>query len=215
MPAKDRLEAYWVLDKHGKARPPKKMREDVVASKDDRVNIRSKQPSNAAPDRDHQVDQHFREFGQSKQPSNAAPDMTGNPIIPRIGEAFTEKQLYERFKVKNSGGIRPSIKNKVVILISSPSDQSWGRKYNDRVDVKNGVVEYDGEGDGDQEMARGNKSIIRYARDGDFKLLYFEKREPNRLVYRYTLEYVSHYMDTRPNSEGQNRRAIVFKLRIV
>ncbi len=63
-------------------------------------------------------------------------------------------------------------------------------------------------------MTRGNKSI-RDAKNRGFKLLYFEKQRRDHLVYRYTLEYVSHDTDMRPNSEGQNRRAIVFKLRIV
>ena len=161
----DLLDQYTVLDKHGKARLPNKMKEQgVVVPKDDRGNI------------------------QSKQPSNAAPDMTGNPITPRIGEEFTEKQLYKRFSVRNSGGIRPSIKNKVVILIDSYSDQMGG--YDDRVDKKNGIVYYVGEGNGDQEMTRGNKSI-RDAKNRGFKLLYFEKQRRDHLVYRYTLEYVS------------------------
>ena len=40
-------------------------------------------------------------------------------LLPQKDQKFTEKQLHDKFHVRNSGGIRPTIKNKSIILINS------------------------------------------------------------------------------------------------
>ena len=131
------------------------------------------------------------------------------------GDSFTERELYEMFNVRNSGGIRPSIKNKLVILISSAFTVKHGQgNYKDRDDLKNKILYYTGEGNQNQQMIRNNTHILNSQYNG-FRLLYFEKLYPNHLVFKSKVKYDSHFSETQVNSEGHPRKVIVFKLKIL
>ena len=52
-------------------------------------------------------------------------------IIPQKGEEFTENELQAQFGVRNSGGIRPSNKNKMIILINSFFSEKQGGYKNE------------------------------------------------------------------------------------
>ena len=135
--------------------------------------------------------------------------------IPKPGDSFTERQLYERFNIRNSGGIRPSNKNKVIVLISSFFTTNSGQgNYQDKIDEEDGIVYYVGEGDGDQQMIRNNRGILESKNRG-FRLLYFRKPEQNHVVFKFEVEYDSHVYLTQRNSEGRSRKVIQFKLRII
>ena len=92
-----------------------------------------------------------------------------------------KSQLYEKFQVKNSGGIRPTVKNKAIILINSFFSEHRGG-YKDYIDEKEGFVYLVGEGEGNQDLVRNNKSILESQYNG-FILLYFEKHVQNKLVF--------------------------------
>jgi hypothetical protein len=134
-------------------------------------------------------------------------------IIPQKGEEFTEKELYEQYTVRNSGGIRPSTKNKVIILINSFFSENQGG-YENETSGKSGFVYHVGEGEGDQEMKRNNKSIFETQYNG-YSMLYFDKPEQNRLFFRFKVEYDSHELERQTNSEGEDRDVIIFKLKII
>ena len=135
--------------------------------------------------------------------------------IPKPGDSFTERQLYERFNVRNSGGIRPSNKNKVIILIDSIFTVNIGQgNYQNKIDEENGIAYYIGEGNGDQQMIRNNKSVLESKNRG-FRLLYFEKPRQNHVVFKFEVEYDSHIYLTQDNSEGRSRKVIQFKLNII
>jgi hypothetical protein len=133
--------------------------------------------------------------------------------IPSSGEEFTEKELYEKFQVRNGGGIRPTRKNKAIILIKSFFAALQGG-YKDGIDEKSGIIYWVGEGEENQRLVRNNKSIYESKQNG-YKLLYFEKHGPNRLVFRFPVEYVSWSYDKQFNSRGRERQIIVFKLKII
>jgi len=71
-----------------------------------------------------------------------------------------------------------------------------------------------GEGEGDQEMKRNNKTIHESKQRG-FTLLYFDKHERNKLVFRFQAEYDSYKTEKQRNSEGILRNVIIFKLKII
>ena len=142
-----------------------------------------------------------------------SPNTLNTDVLPQEGEEFTEKQLYEKFQVRNSGGIRPTVKNKAIILINSFFSEHMGG-YKDHGDEKEGFVYYVGEGEGTQDFVRNNKSILESQYNG-FALLYFEKHVRDKLVFRYQLEYDSWTHEMQANSKGQNRQVIVFKLKII
>ena len=131
------------------------------------------------------------------------------------GDSFTERELYEMFNVRNGGGIRPSLRNELVILITSTSTMDYGQKnYKDEVDSVNQILSYTGEGKQNQQMTRNNKSILNSQYNG-FRLLYFIKSSPNHLVFKSKVKYDSHCNKTQVNSEGHPREVIVFKLKIL
>lgn len=133
--------------------------------------------------------------------------------IPKFAEEFTEKKLYAEFQVRNNGGIRPTRKNRAIILINSFfSDYQGG--YEDGVDEKTGFVYYVGEGDKDQKMVRNNKSILESKQKG-YTLLYFEKPKRDTLIFKFPLEYVSWSYKKQINFQGILRQVIVFKLKII
>jgi len=115
--------------------------------------------------------------------------------------------------VRNSGGIRPSVDNKAIILINSFFSEKQGG-YENETNEKAGFVYHVGEGGGDQEMKRNNKSILESKQKG-YTLLYFDKPEQNRLFYRFQVEYDSHEFERQTNSEGEDRDVIMFKLKII
>jgi len=134
-------------------------------------------------------------------------------IIPHKGEEFTEKELYTQFRVRNSGGIRPSVKNKVVVLINSYFSEKQGG-YENETNEKSGFVYHVGEGEGNQEMKRNNKSIYESKQNG-YAILYFDKPEPNKIIYRFQAEYDSWKSDRQKNAHGTPRNVILFKLKII
>jgi len=134
-------------------------------------------------------------------------------IIPQKGEEFTEKELYKQYNVRNSGGIRPSTKNKVIILINSFFSETQGG-YENEINEKSGFVYHVGEGEGNQVMKWNNKSIFETQYNG-YSMLYFDKPEQNRLFYKFEVEYDSHELERQTNSEGEERDVIIFKLKIV
>ena len=99
--------------------------------------------------------------------------------VPKLGDLFTEKQLYKKFNVRNSGGIRPSNKNNIIVLIDSIFSVNIGQgNYQNEIDEKEGIVYHIGEGNKDQQMIRNNKSILESKSKG-FRLLYFTKPSQN------------------------------------
>ena len=134
-------------------------------------------------------------------------------LLPQKDQKFTEKQLHDKFHVRNSGGIQPTIKNKSIILINSYfSDRKLGCK--NTIDESSGFVYLVGEGKQDQEFIRNNKHVLKSKQKG-FSLLYFEKPKEDELIFKYLLEYDSWKFDNQKNSEGMYRQVILFKLKII
>lgn len=128
--------------------------------------------------------------------------------IPRPGDIFTEKELSNKFGVQIQGGIRYTNKNNFVLLI----DSAHGN-YIDHVDEKAGMIIYTGAGlIGDQTWTAFNEKI----RDSDGKiLLYFQKPEPNKIIYKYRVTYVDHFYDNEEDQAGTVRKVIKFRLKIM
>ena len=159
------------------------------------------------------IQNNTKHQNKSTKEINENKNTVNQKIIPQKGEEFTEKELYEQFKVRNSGGIRPSTKNKVIILINSFFSEKQGG-YKNETSEKSGFVYHVGEGEGNQEMTRNNKSIYETKYNG-YAMLYFDKPEQNRLFYRFQVEYDSHEIQRQTNSEGKDRDVIIFKLKII
>ncbi len=138
-------------------------------------------------------------------------------IPPKKGEGFTNRELHERFGVSLQGGIRVSIKNRLIILISATFTDKMGQvEYEgDREDKENGILYYMGAGKyGDQKITRCNKSILDRGSGQGFRMFYFQKPKANNYVYRYEVKYDSYSCERGRDPNGKLRKVIIFKLRI-
>ena len=133
--------------------------------------------------------------------------------IPEKNESFSEEKLHEKYGVANSGGIRPSNDNKVIILINSQLPKTKGG-YNDKIDETDGTIIFTGHGETDQTLTKFNKSL-EYSKQKGYTLLYFERSNTNELVFRHKAEYIDYEIKSEKNLEGIERRAIKFKLKII
>jgi len=138
------------------------------------------------------------------------------PDIPESKQGFTEDELYEKFQVQKMGGIRFTTRHNRIIMVDSKQSN-----YADFIDERSGIVEYVGTGEGDQSLdpkdgdKKSGASFNRKLIDPESILLYFQKPEPNKLVFKYSLKYVSHHTVQEANKEGNQRNVIRFKLKII
>jgi len=132
------------------------------------------------------------------------------PSIPNKNEVFTEKELYQKFKTQTMGGIRFTKKHDMVILIDSVFSN-----YKDRMDEKKGIVTYTGTGEDDQDFESRSGKFNDRVRNPDSVLLYFQKPEPNKIIFRHVVKYQDYSFDTEENRKGVPRKVIKFRLKIV
>jgi len=136
--------------------------------------------------------------------------LSAKPEVPNQNEEFTEKELYERFGTQIMGGIRYTKKHNRVILIDSIFSN-----YKDNVDVEKGIITYIGTGEEDQNFESGIGKFNDRVRNPDSVLLYFQKPELNKIIFKHVVKYQDHHFDTEENKNGVPRKVIKFKLKIV
>ena len=133
--------------------------------------------------------------------------------FPKQGEIFTEKELRKKFDVRAYGGIRPTHKNKAIILVQSYASETQGN-YQNYIDEKNGIIIHTGHGTKDQSLRYFNKSLAESKQNG-YALLCFDKRTPNEIRFMHKAKYMSHEYITEKNSQGTERKVIKFRLKII
>ncbi len=136
------------------------------------------------------------------------------------GKEFTSKELHMMFKVKGQGGIRISLVNKIIFLVSAAKTSELNQTpYGDKYDEESGVLHYVGEGKyGDQEMTRLNESIRVHSECGEeerFRIFYFQmtgSKYPKKHICMGEMKYDSWSWDKQRDPNGKLRRVIIFKL---
>ena len=134
-----------------------------------------------------------------------------NVAIIKRKKRFTEDELSQAFKIKNTGGIRVSESNKLVILITLLHKETG---YKDEVDLEKGLIYYTGEGQEEQLVESGNKSI-KDAKKNGYIIFYFTKLSDDELIFQYIVKYDNDKSNTQPNDKGIERKAITFTLKII
>ena len=145
----------------------------------------------------------------AKRGFDEAPEMI-KPPMPEIGECFTDNEIQNEFMVQNRGGIRFTHKHNHVILIDSHFSN-----YKDVVNEEFGEIIYNGTGEEDQGFDAGVGKFNSKVRGKDSILLYFQKIEKNKIIFKYRVRYNSHSFVTEKNLDGNSRRVIKFKLKII
>ncbi len=124
------------------------------------------------------------------------------------GSVYNRQQLHADYGGSIQGGIAPSRDEPVVFLFTGGTGEEHGYQDDIRAD---GTVLYTGEGQiGDMEIVRGNRAISTHLEDGRELHFFTMDREGVRYVGQFL--YAGHFFEELPDSEGNLREGIRFKL---
>ena len=154
-------------------------------------------------------------------------EIVDNPISKfQIGHLYHHDEIWKPLGIGFSGGIRASIKNKLVVLFwNAPSedpqkekDDAFGRVniYEDYFDEKTGLYHYIGEGQvGDQTLdsgSGGNKRIVKAKEMGRTIHLFRQHEYDGKHEYLGEVELVETQTTRQNDIDGNDREVFVFLL---
>ena len=125
----------------------------------------------------------------------------------KIGTIFTNAELMEKFGVSNSGGMRRSLKNNLLILIHKKDSVYQDRWQDDK-------LLYTGMGlKGDQDIDFGQNKTLAQSRTNGVTVLLFNNPKSN--VYEYEGEVVlvgAPFYEKQYDAGNQVRQVVMFPL---
>lgn len=125
----------------------------------------------------------------------------------KIGTIFTNAELMEKFGVSNSGGMRRSLKNNLLILIHKKDSVYQDRWQDDK-------LFYTGMGlKGDQDIDFGQNKTLAQSRTNGVTMLLFNNPKSN--VYEYEGEVVlagTPFYEKQYDEGNQVRQVVMFPL---
>ena len=126
----------------------------------------------------------------------------------KIGTVFTNAQLMEKFGVSNSGGMRRSLKNNVLILVHKKDSVYQDRWQDDK-------LLYTGMGlKGDQDVNFGQNKTLAQSRINGVTVLLFNNPASN--VYEYEGEVMladKPFYEKQRDASNKERQVVIFPLR--
>lgn len=143
------------------------------------------------------------------------------PLVP--GEFYDQTTIRKKLSLGLSGGIRPSMKNKLVAVFMNAhepkplrSEDKFGRVnvYHDYYDHATGLYHYTGAGQiGDQKITSTNRSLAD-AKLNERKIHFFRQYNVgSKHQYVGEVEVVGRGIARQKDLEGKDREVIVFYLR--
>ena len=127
-----------------------------------------------------------------------------------VGQEYNRRQdIHGPYGGGQQSGMSPSGNYPLMFLFTGPGGEQHG--YHDRF-AADGRFFYTGEGQsGDMEFTRGNKALRDHVKN-DRQVLLFEQSRKGFCRYLGECVYTGHHYESRPDSEGHPRQAIVFEL---
>lgn len=141
----------------------------------------------------------------------------------QVGEFYIQKDITEKLKLSFSGGIRPSDKNKLIVVFmnahdpkSTVIDDPFGRVniYHDFYDHSTGLYHYTGAGQlGNQKLSGRNLSVVK-AKEMNRKIHFFRQYGVG-LKHQYIgeVEVVDRDTEIQKDAKNKNRKVIIFYLK--
>lgn len=126
-----------------------------------------------------------------------------------FGKIYNRRDLHQIYGGQRQGGISTPSKHNFLLLFTGEQGNKYG--YKDQW-IEDGLFLYTGEGQhGDMEFVRGNLAIQNHASDGkDLHLFEYVKKGGVRYIGQMVC--TGHQERRAPDSEGNDRRVIVFEL---
>jgi len=126
-----------------------------------------------------------------------------------LGQRYDRREIHDRFGGARYRGIAPSADHPLIFLVTGESGTEHG--YED--EFRGETFVYTGEGrEGDMEMMRGNRAIRDHRKDGRQLHLFEDRNEAWQVTYVGQFEYVDHFRQRLPDTNGEIREAIRFEL---
>jgi hypothetical protein len=135
-------------------------------------------------------------------------------IVFSPGQMYRRRELHKEYGGQRQGGISTPAKAPFVFLITGESGKQHG--YSDEW-TNDGVFLYTGEGQrGDMRLVAGNRAILDHRAKGKALQLFEQDRKDKRILrYLGEMEYAEHTYREAPDTDGKQRKAIIFHLRPV
>lgn len=142
-----------------------------------------------------------------------------------VGNLYTNEEIFKTLQVSNAGGVRPSVKDRVVkrlVIMTSLADTKIKQEnpYHDRLEKD--TLTYTAEGKlGDQTLSGKNRRIPDQA-DLDYPIHGFiqvasrrdRKFGPRRWKYLGLLEYLRYYPEHQLGTDQQLRQVWMFEFKV-
>ncbi|UNU74160.1 hypothetical protein LU293_04515 [Moraxella nasovis] len=130
--------------------------------------------------------------------------------LPAVGAILTHDELISTFSVANTGGMRRSLKNNVLVLIHKHDSV-----YHDR--WQNGVLLYTGMGlHGDQDMNASQNKTLAQSRTNGVNVLLFSSKYANEYKFEGEVALAADpYYETQQDESGKTRQVVIFPLRLL
>lgn len=148
-------------------------------------------------------------LGEEAVPVQTHPPANLQPVMFVPGQIYRRRDLHEKFKGQQQGGISTPANLPIVLLFTGESGHPYG--YDDEW-TSDQIFLYTGEGqEGDMVWARGNLAIRNHVEDGK-DLHLFQSVGSGDVKYIGQMIYVGHHEKRAPDAGGKERTAIVFEL---
>ena len=134
-------------------------------------------------------------------------------FIPNLeqGAELINEQLCNLFGVSPQGGMRRSLKNDALVLISNRVESLYQDRFVD------GVIHYTGMGQiGDQDLNAAQNKTLRESLSNGVSIFLFEVLEPRKYTFTGQVHLVGEpYQEIQEDVEGKDRKVWMFPLGLV
>lgn len=127
------------------------------------------------------------------------------------GDILTNLDIVKKFPVGNSGGMRRSLKNNLLILVHHQINSIYQDRWH------GDCLYYTGMGlKGDQDINFAQNKTLALSKTNGVNILLFEVRQPNQ--YRFMGEAIlcgEPFYETQLDENNRTRKVVIFPLKIM